>query len=132
MTKRNRRLTACTTAAAGLLWATAACCHTVRLGTLEIVHPAITTHTDGVCVRFIIRNHGAAAEQFVGVRFGTAEGLLPMTIPPGGTLDLRRGTCVAVPAIPAGLAPGLSMIPGEMRFRSTGWAAIDYMADAPE
>lgn len=146
MTTRGGKLAACIAAGAGLLWASAACCHTVLLGALEIIHPAVAAapaHLGGACVRVTIRNHGTQVERLMALRIegypagqllmgGTPQPGLPIAIRPGETLDLRRGACLRVEGLQRSLVPDMAVLSGDMMFQSTGWKAIDVMVDPPE
>ena len=144
MTRRGGRLAACRAAAALTLWPLPLACHTVQLGPLTIVHPAIVAQAAdgrGMCIHLTIVNHGAAVERLMAIRIrghigdtveaaGRPAQHLPLAIRPGGTLELRDGICLFVRGLSGTFEPDMAVVAGEIQFGSSGWSAIAFMVDA--
>jgi copper(I)-binding protein len=123
--------------------------HSLRVGNLEIVHPAITVprpHADHTCAHMKISNRGVQTEYFLGARIGIASAAALMqfpefgseailrkkvAIPPGETLDLRKPSwCLALTGIKVSLEPDTGVYPGTLLFERARKVEIEFMIDA--
>jgi copper(I)-binding protein len=133
-----------------LFAAGAAQAHSYRIGSLEIVHPAIMVpqaNSDCTCAHVTIINHGSETEYFLGADIEVAKNtrLLHVTshdrdisapsavaIAPGATLDLHRHEwCLFLSNMPKSLEADVGAYPARLMFRHAGAIDIEFMVDAP-
>ncbi len=123
--------------------------HTLRVGNLEIVHPAITVprlHSGSTCAHMKIVNQGVQTEYLLGARVGMTNSAAFMqllelggeailrkrvAISPGETLDLSKPSwCLFLTGIKVALEPDAGVYPGTLLFERAGTVEIEFMIDA--
>jgi copper(I)-binding protein len=123
--------------------------HGYRVGSLEIVHPAIMVpgpQSDCSCAHVKFINHGTRSEYFLGATISASSRthLLHISqhgdgfampqrveIPPGQTLDLHRHEwCLFMSGITQELQADMGAVSGRLRFEGLGEIAVEFMIDA--
>jgi len=135
-----------------LIFATGALAHGARVGTLEIIHPAIPqpAATAKTAAGYVaITNDGAQADRLIGVETAAAQmamlhvtqagadGVATMThlegieLPPGETVVLEPGGMhVMLMGLTGSLTEG-QMVPATLIFEQAGRVEVEFMVDPP-